>query len=267
MARIGRNCVYVKVELQAEPVGDAWVSDSGIRRRKTGLSWDGKDTTGKSVEDKQIDLIKTALVYNGVSEPDDKARKLGSYLVMLERHRDWGKLVSRSLPGAEAILVADSLAVVQVIECEAPAKVAEIGAGGGLLGIACAIACPSWHITLIESSSRKAAFLVEVAGALDLGNVRVENARAETLDAPGSFDIVLSRAAGKLRDLAPVALDMLSPRGRYIALKASDPSREIADAEPVLAEASGRLVEAVSARYPDSLGVQRRASLVVIEKL
>jgi 16S rRNA (guanine527-N7)-methyltransferase len=214
-----------------------------------------------------INPLTDILIFNGIGDPGAKARQLEAYAHLLRKHRSWAKLVSSSLEQEYPSLIADSLAVVGLVGCKGSKEVADIGAGGGLLGIPCAIACPRWHVTLIEASSRKSAFLGEVAGALGLENVSIENRRAESLDAEAAFDLALSRAAGRLIDVAPTALGMLSTGGRYIAVKASDPAEEIDTAGPSVARSGGRLAEVRDARYPTSLGMRGRASLVVIEKL
>jgi 16S rRNA (guanine527-N7)-methyltransferase len=119
----------------------------------------------------------------------------------------------------------------------------------------------------VESLSRKAAFITEVAGRLELDNVMVANMRAERLAAERAFDCVVSRAAGKLKDVVPVAMEMMRPKGQYVALKASDVAEEEAAAREALRRSAGRLVETVSVEYPVALGGEGGASLVVIQKL
>ena len=220
-----------------------------------------------TVSKKLTEQLRRILTFNGVQEEDEKARQLEAYIELMEKNRDWAKLTSRGISRDYAAVLADSLAVVVVGGCDQVMRVADIGAGGGLLGMVCAIACPRWQVTLIESSSRKAAFLVEAAGSLDLGNVVVANERAESLATGEAYDIVVSRAAGRLADLAPIALGLLVKGGRYIVLKASDAEEETDRAAGSLAAASGRLVETIQAQYPPALAVKNRASLVVIEKL
>lgn len=71
-----------------------------------------------------------------------------------------------------------------------PASIADIGSGAGFPGIPLAALWPDCTVTLIESDTRKAAFLRECSDLLP--NLRVECVRAEHL--AGEFDAVVGRA-------------------------------------------------------------------------
>jgi 16S rRNA (guanine527-N7)-methyltransferase len=204
--------------------------------------------------------LKRLVEDRGFSEPEVKADRLFQYLRMVQTRREWAGLVSRGLPVEASI--DQSLAVAQMIEGESP-RLADLGSGGGLLGIVVAIACPDARVDLVESLSRKAAFLAEVIGRLDLENSTVINKRAEKLVKTGDYDYVTSRAAGKLEKLAPIALGLLKTGGRYLALKSSDPEEEIDDAMSSVNRSGGSLVEKRDVAH----GSMKSASLVVIEKL
>ena len=71
----------------------------------------------------------------------------------------------------------------------------DLGSGGGSPAIPLKIAAPQLHLTMVESRSRKAAFLSEAVRALNLGNAEVVNARFEDLHAPEpAADLVTVRA-------------------------------------------------------------------------
>jgi len=207
--------------------------------------------------------LEEILRFQGIEEAGAKSKKLFLYKGMLEDKRKWACLVSRGLASQYETVVADSVALAGQLENSTKMEVADFGAGGGLLGLVLAIVCPAWNVTLIEASSRKAAFLAEAAGELNLANVEIENARAESLVGKQEFDMVVSRAAGKLKELAPVAFALLKQGGRYVALKAAQVEDEIAEAR---AE-NIRGIEVLKAQYPLSHGVAGRASIVVIKKL
>lgn len=71
-----------------------------------------------------------------------------------------------------------------------PATAVDIGSGAGFPGVPLAALWPDSEVTLVESDTRKAAFLRECRDLLP--NVRVECIRAEHLR--GRFDVVVSRA-------------------------------------------------------------------------
>lgn len=76
--------------------------------------------------------------------------------------------------------------------------VVDLGSGGGLPGLPLAITNPDKRFYLVESSSKKSAFLFNTISRLDLSNTTTINDRLENLepkDLPESFDIVC-RAVG-----------------------------------------------------------------------
>jgi len=102
----------------------------------------------------------------------------------------------------------------------AEARLADLGSGAGFPGIPIKLWAPNIALTLIESNHKKAAFLREVARALTLTDVNVQNARAETLP-PSTFDVVTLRAVESLPEVLPVAATLLAPSGRLALLISS----------------------------------------------
>ena len=104
------------------------------------------------------------------------------------------------------------------------ARVLDLGTGGGFPGIPLAILFPSARFTLCDSVGKKTIVTQAVASALELKNVEVVNARAESL--PGQFDFVVSRAVASLPDFYPWV------KGKYtkgiLYLKGGDVNEEIA---------------------------------------
>jgi len=87
-------------------------------------------------------------------------------------------------------------------ESDHPAvEVLDLGTGGGFPGIPLAILFPEAHFTLCDSVGKKTIVAEAVARALELSNVTVVNARAESLGR--DFDFVVSRAVATLEDLYP----------------------------------------------------------------
>ena len=90
--------------------------------------------------------------------------------------------------------IQDSLVIAQHIN----KNVVDLGSGGGLPGLPLAITNPDKRFYLVESSSKKSAFLFNTISRLDLSNTTTINDRLENLepkDLPESFDIVC-RAVG-----------------------------------------------------------------------
>jgi len=127
-------------------------------------------------------------------------------------------------------------------------RVADIGSGAGLPGIALAIAEPRLDIVLIESLLRRSEFLRTAVGELGL-EVEVLRGRAEDpairADA-GGRDAVVSRAVAPLDKVARWSMALLRPDGRMLAIKgerAADELREHRRVMTSLGAADARVVE------------------------
>lgn len=113
--------------------------------------------------------------------------------------------------------------------------IADIGSGAGFPGIIVAILRPRAEVSLIETMERRAQWLVEVAEALHLTNVRVLNDRAENVVSSGQkFDSVTARAVAPLKKLVPWTLPLLRGGGELLALKGARAEQEIDAARGVL---------------------------------
>jgi 16S rRNA (guanine527-N7)-methyltransferase len=96
-------------------------------------------------------------------------------------------------------------------------EVADIGSGAGFPGIPIKLWAPEISLTLIESNHKKATFLREVARALTLTDINIQNARAESFTAK-RFDVVTLRAVEHFEETLPVAANLLDPHGRLALL-------------------------------------------------
>jgi len=215
------------------------------------------------VNEEIFDLLR----FYGLSWGEKKAERLDGYRGLLESRRRWGSLASEGMQGRWKTVLAESLAAAQACDLPAGSRAVDLGSGGGLLGIPLAIVRPNMDVCLVESRSRKAAFLAEAAGALDLENVTVRNVRAQSLLGVEIFDLAVSRAAGKLAETGPLALGLLKRGGRYVALKSSAPAQEAEEALEAIEGAGGRLAGFRPVAFPAGTGAGGGASLVLVEKL
>ena len=112
----------------------------------------------------------------------------------------------------------------------APELAADLGSGAGLPGLVLASAMPETHWVLVESASRKAAWIEKTAEAMGLHNVAVVHARAEEwLDGVDRCDLVTARALGRLPILCEYAAPLLRVGGALVCWKGAVPEDEAAD--------------------------------------
>lgn len=114
------------------------------------------------------------------------------------------------------------------------AGVVDLGSGAGLPGLALAIARPDLRVTLVEPLLRRAVFLEETVGELELDAVEVVRARAEALHGERTFDVVTSRALAPLDRLLGWSMPLVGPDGVLVAMKGSSAQDEIRAAAPTL---------------------------------
>jgi 16S rRNA (guanine527-N7)-methyltransferase len=145
-------------------------------------------------------------------------------------------------------------------------RVADIGSGAGLPGVALAIAEPRLDVVLIESLLRRSEFLRMVVTELELG-VEVLRGRAEdpaVRESAGGCDAVVSRAVAPLDKVARWSMALLRPGGRMLAIKGERAPAELREHRRVLTSlgaADARVVECGVKHLspPTTVVVARRA--------
>jgi 16S rRNA (guanine527-N7)-methyltransferase len=152
--------------------------------------------------------------------------KLVAHLDLLD---DWNSRMNltaiRDRPSQLTKHLLDSLTVLPYLQGE---RIADVGSGAGFPGIPLAIVEPHRHFSLIESTGKKCRFLEHVRDMLELKNVEVVQARAESYKPEVRFDTVLARAVGPVADLVKVAGSLVVGGGRLLAMKGRFPEAELA---------------------------------------
>ncbi|MGA9724427.1 MAG: 16S rRNA (guanine(527)-N(7))-methyltransferase RsmG [Candidatus Binatus sp.] len=122
----------------------------------------------------------------------------------------------------------------------------DIGSGAGFPGLVIAAALNA-HVTLVEARRKRATYLSEAAIEMGLQNVRIECARAESLDVRDGFDVVTSRAVGDVPALWQIASRGLRLEGVLMLYVSADQKFE--DAASVAAASASGLVDRQVAGY------------------
>jgi len=135
-----------------------------------------------------------------------------------------------------------------------PARLIDVGSGGGIPGIVLAIVWPETHVTLVESIAKKTAFLVHVASHFALPNVHIVSERAETLGQDkqyrAQYDMATARAVAELRVLVEYLLPLVRIGGKVYAPKGPTPHVEVEAAKTAITTLGGHLHDIVSINEP-----------------
>lgn len=159
------------------------------------------------------------------------------FVLMVEANRVMN--LTRIVQPVEAAIkhYADSLALLKwVRQCGLTVRtVLDVGTGAGFPAVPLAILQPNWRVTAIDATRRKIEFIREVADKIGLSNLCLEHAHSDHWRPSRSFELVVTRAAGRLPRCLPGAARLLSSGGRFIAYKTARVGQEeLQDAGKIL---------------------------------
>ena len=173
----------------------------------------------------------------GLSFGEDVQKQLLDYMALIQK---WNKVYNlTALRDPQEILthhLLDSLSAIgplmqQTLALEGNFTFLDVGSGGGLPGVVIAICCSGVSVTCVDTVSKKAAFVQQVAASLKLANLKGLHARVETLTGP--FDVVGSRAFASLPDFVNWSADALATDGVWMAMKGKLPEEEMSALPPI----------------------------------
>ncbi len=169
------------------------------------------------------EIAAAALRRAGFGDASPETMRLMSlYLQEVDYWNARMHLVGRGSFGASLELLAfDSLALLKAAGESDPAarSVADIGSGAGFPGLVWKIVRPRFDMALFERRLKPQLFLERVVTQLGLGGIRVYGEDAANCGESGAFDLVISKAAGRLAAILPLAERLLAAGGAYITIK------------------------------------------------
>ena len=145
-----------------------------------------------------------------------------------------------------------------------PARVLDIGCGGGFPCVPLAIEHPQLEIIGIDSIRKKINSVQTIAETLDLKNLRLICDRVENLKNE-KFDIVISRAVADMNKISSYALPLVKKGGYFVAYKSKKALEEIKEAEKTLNKHSAKVIDIISYTLPLEETFER--NLICIQKL
>lgn len=174
-----------------------------------------------------LGMLKQGVKQLSLSLDDAKCEKLIDYLALLQK---WNGVYNLTAVREPAQMVTqhllDSLAALPAFDTVT--SVLDVGSGGGLPGIALAIARTEMRVDLIDTVQKKTAFLNQVKAELGLGNVSIHTGRVEQLQSENKYEVITSRAFSDLSSFVSLSGHLLKEGGRFIAMKGAIPQVEIA---------------------------------------
>jgi 16S rRNA (guanine527-N7)-methyltransferase len=176
-----------------------------------------------------LSTLKSGVAELGLSLSEVQFEQLLAYLALIQK---WNKVYNlTAVRDPQEMLthhLLDSLTAIAPLVRHTqgqPAKVLDVGSGGGLPGIVLAICRPELDVSCVDTVGKKAAFIQQVAATLKLPNLRGIHARVETLTGP--FDVICCRAFASLPDFVNWSRSALAGQGVWMAMKGKCPQAEI----------------------------------------
>jgi 16S rRNA (guanine527-N7)-methyltransferase len=124
-----------------------------------------------------------------------------------------------------------------------PARLLDVGSGGGFPGLVVAATRPDLQVTLLDATRKKTEFLQATARAMGV-SVDVVNARAEQVQGRfgGAFELVTARAVAPLPRLIGWTVPFLVPEGLVYAVKGDQWEAELTAAAGELRRHDAQIV-------------------------
>ncbi|MEY3945284.1 MAG: Ribosomal small subunit methyltransferase [Pseudomonadota bacterium] len=176
-----------------------------------------------------LSVLRSGTAELGLSLSEAQFEQLLGYLALIQK---WNKVYNlTAVRDPQEMLthhLLDSLTAIAPLARHTggrPAKVLDVGSGGGLPGIVLAICRPELDVSCVDTVGKKAAFIQQVAATLKLPNLRGIHARVETLTGP--FDVICCRAFASLPDFVNWSRAALAEQGVWMAMKGKHPQDEI----------------------------------------
>lgn len=162
----------------------------------------------------------------------------------------------------------DSIALAFSLELSQDASICDIGSGAGFPSIPLKIIFPELRVTIVDSLNKRINFLRTLITELDLSQVELFHARAETFGQEknhrASYDYVMARAVARLNILSELCLPLVKKEGYFYALKAAKSQEELEEAKGAIATLGGKFIEDREIYLPNTQ--DERHVLVIAKK-
>ncbi|MFD1138970.1 16S rRNA (guanine(527)-N(7))-methyltransferase RsmG [Paenibacillus urinalis] len=148
----------------------------------------------------------------------------------------------------------DSVSLSFYVDMNKIQTLADIGSGAGFPGIPLKICYPHLKLTIIDSLNKRINFLQHIVDTLGLTDVELIHGRAEELGRRTGYrdhyDLVTARAVARLAVLNEFCLPFVRKEGIFAAMKGSDPTEELLDAQFSLKELKAKVINTHAFQLP-----------------
>lgn len=173
--------------------------------------------------------LEAAALELGLALSAAQVDQLLAYLALLQK---WNKVYNLTAVRDPAQMLShhliDSLSVIAPLQKHgAPARLMDVGAGGGLPGVVIAICCSGTDVSCVDAVAKKATFIQQVAAELKLPNLHGLHSRVEQLSTE-PFGVITSRAFASLANFTSLTRQHLAEGAVWMAMKGQHPADEIA---------------------------------------
>lgn len=209
--------------------------------------------------------------FSHIIPPDEREQfvaRAARFSWQLSQTNEKVNLTAITTPNEMAIKhITDSIAALLVGQWPPHARVCDVGTGGGLPGIALALARPDLTVSFVDSVGKKLKAVEEFCDLLGI-SAAFHHERAEILGQNArfreQFDVVVARALAKMSVAAELCLPLTSVGGWFIAMKGPDAREELAQAKSAITLLGGSVREVLEIDLPEDCG---KRVLIAVEKV
>lgn len=160
---------------------------------------------------------------------------------------------------------ADSVSISR--EIPEGARLIDVGCGAGFPSLPLAIFRPDIKITALDSTAKRIDYVRATAEKLGLANISAVAARAEEYakapDLRESYDIATARAVAAMPILCELCLPFVKVGGKFIAMKASQGSKEAEISQSAAKICGGKISEVKELILTDGVSTEQRVVITV----
>lgn len=151
------------------------------------------------------------------------------------------------------------------------AQVIDVGCGAGFPSLPLAICRRDLHITAMDATAKRVAYVAETAELLSLSNLSTLTGRAEELGKDSAlrerFDVATARAVAALPVLSELCIPFVRHGGLFLALKGKNAEAELAEAGGAIARLGGSLAHTDTTPVVSPDGETFARAAIVIKKI